>query len=119
MKSPNTVAKKAKKTTNQTVATGQPTPAAEPAAAAIPVQHRPSSKAKRNGATPAPKPSAPRAAKPRQKAAASKGVEPTNEEIQLRAYFISERRHRLGLPGDTTSDWVEARGQLLSEAAPR
>jgi hypothetical protein len=44
---------------------------------------------------------------------------PTEEEIRIRAYFISERRHRFALPGDATSDWEEARRQLLSEAGPR
>ena len=43
---------------------------------------------------------------------------PTDEEIRIRAYFISERRHRLALPGNATSDWEEARRQLLSEAGP-
>ncbi|HXM74640.1 MAG TPA: DUF2934 domain-containing protein [Chthoniobacterales bacterium] len=43
----------------------------------------------------------------------------TDEEIQLRAYFISERRHRLGLVGDSNSDWLEAKRQLLSEVGPR
>ena len=43
----------------------------------------------------------------------------TEEEIRIRAYFISERRHRLALPGDATSDWEEARRQLLIEAGPR
>jgi hypothetical protein len=37
----------------------------------------------------------------------------------MRAYFISERRHRLGLPGDSNSDWLEAKRQLLSEHGPR
>ena len=44
---------------------------------------------------------------------------PSEEEIRIRAYFISERRHRLALPGDATSDWEEARRQLLSELGPR
>jgi hypothetical protein len=44
---------------------------------------------------------------------------PSDEDIQLRAYFISERRHRLDLPGDASSDWIEAKRQLLSEAGPR
>jgi Protein of unknown function (DUF2934) len=44
---------------------------------------------------------------------------PTEEEIRIRAYFISERRHRFALPGDATSDWEEARRQLLSELGPR
>jgi len=44
---------------------------------------------------------------------------PSDEEIRLRAYFISERRRRFALPGDTDSDWLEARRQLLSESGPR
>jgi hypothetical protein len=44
---------------------------------------------------------------------------PSDEEIRLRAYFISERRRRFALPGDADSDWVEARRQLLSEIGPR
>jgi len=43
----------------------------------------------------------------------------SDEEIRLRAYFISERRRRFALPGDTDSDWLEAKRQLLSEAGPR
>jgi hypothetical protein len=41
--------------------------------------------------------------------------EPTYEQMQLRAYFISERRQREGLPGDDQSDWVQAREELLNE----
>jgi hypothetical protein len=49
----------------------------------------------------------------------SSGIPPlTDEEIKLRAYFISERRHRLGLLGDSNSDWLEAKRQLLSEVGP-
>jgi hypothetical protein len=44
---------------------------------------------------------------------------PTDEEVRLRAYFISERRHRLALSGDASSDWLEARRQLFSELGPR
>jgi hypothetical protein len=44
---------------------------------------------------------------------------PTDEEIRIRAYFISERRRRFGLPGDANSDWIEAKRQLLSETGPR
>jgi hypothetical protein len=42
--------------------------------------------------------------------------EPSDEEVRLRAYFISERRRRFALPGDAESDWLEAKRQLLSEA---
>jgi hypothetical protein len=43
-------------------------------------------------------------------------TEPTEEQIRLRAYYISERRRRLALPGDASSDWLEAKRQLLSES---
>jgi uncharacterized phage infection (PIP) family protein YhgE len=46
-------------------------------------------------------------------------ADPTDEAIRLRAYFISERRRRFALPGDTESDWLEAKRQLLSELGPR
>jgi hypothetical protein len=45
-------------------------------------------------------------------------VEPTDEEIRLRAYFLAERRHRLSLPGDSAHDWIEARRQLIEESQP-
>jgi hypothetical protein len=41
---------------------------------------------------------------------------PGIEEIQLRAYFIGERRATLGLSGDSTSDWVQAERELQEEA---
>jgi len=44
---------------------------------------------------------------------------PSDEEIRMRAYFISERRRRFALPGDADSDWLEGRRQLLSEAGRR
>ena len=40
---------------------------------------------------------------------------PSIEQIQLRAYFISERRISLGIAGDSTSDWVEAERELKEE----
>ena len=51
----------------------------------------------------------------------SKGaaIEPTDEEIRIRAYFIAERRHRLELVGDADTDWLEAKRQLLAELKPR
>jgi len=41
--------------------------------------------------------------------------EPSDEEIRLRAYFLSERRRRFALPGDADSDWHEAKRQLVCE----
>ncbi|HEY2343703.1 MAG TPA: DUF2934 domain-containing protein [Chthoniobacteraceae bacterium] len=34
------------------------------------------------------------------------------EDIALRAYFISEKRRREGLPGDARQDWIEAEREL-------
>jgi len=57
--------------------------------------------------------------KPSKRPASERTGEPSDEEIRLRAYFISERRRRLALPGDTSSDWLEAKRQLLSETGSR
>jgi hypothetical protein len=46
-------------------------------------------------------------------------TEPSDDAVRLRAYFISERRRRFALPGDSESDWLEARRQLLFETGPR
>jgi len=42
-----------------------------------------------------------------------------HEEISLRAYFIAERRHKMGWPGDSTTDWDDAVKQLQAEALER
>jgi hypothetical protein len=41
--------------------------------------------------------------------------EPSYEQIQLRAYFVGERRKSLGIQGDATSDWVQAERELKEE----
>ena len=41
---------------------------------------------------------------------------PSIEQIQLRAYFISERRMRLGIAGNSTADWIQAESELKEEA---
>jgi hypothetical protein len=46
-------------------------------------------------------------------------AKPGDEQIRLRAYFISERRRRFALAGDAESDWLEAIRQLHSEAGQR
>jgi hypothetical protein len=70
---------------------------------------------------PAGKKGAPKAAKkkPLKPAEQQRKAQPSEEEIRLRAYFISERRHRFALPGDASSDWLEAKRQLLSETGRR
>jgi hypothetical protein len=45
----------------------------------------------------------------------SKAKEPSYEQVQLRAYFIGERRKSLGISGDETSDWVQAELELKAE----
>jgi hypothetical protein len=42
--------------------------------------------------------------------------EPSDQEIRLRAYFLSEGRHKFALSGDAESDWHEAKRQLLCES---
>jgi len=46
-------------------------------------------------------------------------ADPSDDEIRMRAYFISQRRRRFALPGDADSDWLEAERQLLSETGLR
>ena len=83
-------------------------------------QKAPSDGAALNGN--AAKPAAKRASSPRKKATTRK-TPATKEEksrvsdeaIRIRAYFISEQRVRLSIPGDANSDWIEARRQLLAE----
>ena len=41
--------------------------------------------------------------------------EPSDQEIRLRAYFLSERRRKFALSGDAESDWHEAKRQLIGE----
>ena len=52
-------------------------------------------------------------------AAAGAPTDLSDEQIRLRAYFISERRRRFALPGDAESDWLEAIRQLLTEPGHR
>jgi hypothetical protein len=40
---------------------------------------------------------------------------PTYEQVQLRAYFISEQRRNVGIAGDEHSDWVRAERELRDE----
>lgn len=42
--------------------------------------------------------------------------EPSDAEIQLRAYFLAERRAQLSLEGDAHQDWLDAKQQLMEEA---
>ena len=41
--------------------------------------------------------------------------QPSNEQVALRAYFIGERRRKLGFPGDEISDRVLAEREISEE----
>ena len=93
-------------------------PVSESAAVPQPKAKSATSKPKKKRAAPKKKPA------PRAPSADSGGtsttpqiVEPSDDEIRLRAYFIAERRHKLSLPGDSNDDWIEARRQLIEEAS--
>jgi len=53
--------------------------------------------------------------KPAKAAPRRKPVGFSSEDIAMRAYFISENRHRNRLHGDEQSDWIEAERQLRAE----
>jgi hypothetical protein len=55
------------------------------------------------------------AAAPRAPAATPPATALTLEQIQLRAYFISERRRKLGIAGDAHQDWITAEQELRAE----
>ena len=106
--------KKTKTVANQAEVISEP-PSAADESRIEKAPRRASSKAPKTSAKKAPQAAAKKAALPK---ATSTGSQPTDEQIRLRAYFISERRHRLRLPGDASSDWLEAKRQLLSETGP-
>jgi hypothetical protein len=54
-------------------------------------------------------------AAPKKASSSASSHEPSDEEIRIRAYFISERRIQLSLQGDSAHDWIEARRQLVEE----
>jgi hypothetical protein len=80
---------------------------------------RPPSTAAKKSKPPGKKREAIRTIEPRTGVKVTQASVPTDEEIQLRAYFISERRRRFALPGDASADWLEAKRQLLSESGRR
>jgi hypothetical protein len=111
----STVPKKSKNLKNENKEVGAESASAK---AAKPARRRTSTSTKKTKATR--KTSAPaQATKSPTHRKSSSVSPPTDEEIQLRAYFISECRHRLDLAGDASSDWLEAKRQLLSEVGPR
>jgi len=43
------------------------------------------------------------------------GPTPTFEQVQVRAYFISQHRRNVGVAGDEHSDWIRAEKELRDE----
>jgi hypothetical protein len=107
---PKTAPVRAKKTAAPKAAKTTKSKTAAPAATAV-----------REAAAPAVK--TPVAKKTPARKAAAKAADPikpaamaiSTEDIALRAYFISEKRHREGIHGDSHGDWLEAERQLLAE----
>ena len=101
------MAKKAEPAKKSETAKASPKPAAK--------------KPKTTAAAKTAKPSAPRkkaASKADGKSVAvKKNTRPaiSRDEIARRAYFISEKRHRLGLHGDSAQDWLQAEQELIGE----
>lgn len=58
----------------------------------------------------------PRAARAAHKTRRAEHVGISDEDIRIRAYFISEQRKQSGVPGDSAHDWLDARRQLQEEA---
>jgi hypothetical protein len=63
----------------------------------------------------------PETTEPKKKKASKKSkptasrLAPTYEQVQLRAYFISEQRRHRGIAGDEHTDWVRAEKELREE----
>jgi hypothetical protein len=78
---------------------------------------RPAPAKRASSKTAAKKKTTPRAkSSAKQSSKSPKAIEPSDADVQLRAYFIAERRSQLGLPGDQANDWLEAKRQLVEEA---
>jgi DUF2934 family protein len=107
---------KKQKTPKKPVSTEDHDVAPSPSVAAKSEGGAPAKPRKAGAKTAARKSASPGAAKIKKKASISAVADPTPEQIQLRAYFISEHRHRHGAPGDHHSDWLEARRQLIIES---
>jgi hypothetical protein len=58
----------------------------------------------------------PRATTPARKTRSAGNVAISDEDIRIRAYFISEQRRQRGVAGDSAHDWLESRRQLQKEA---
>lgn len=93
------------------------TEGAKPVAAKTATKPRTTARAKAVKPEAASKPVAKTAAPVKKKVTAPAPAPIRHEDIAFRAYLIGEKRQQQGLPGDSTSDWVEAERQLICERA--
>jgi hypothetical protein len=93
-------------------------PRRTPAAKPVKAKERPKSAGKPARRTDGKPPAAPKlpAATAIRKTRRAGHVLISDEDIRIRAYFISEQRMHSGVPGDSAHDWLEARRQLQEEA---
>jgi hypothetical protein len=91
-----------------------PVPPVEPAPVEVAAP-----KAKKAPAKKAPAKKKEKAAKPVIETVVVEEIIISNDDIALRAYFISQDRRSRGHWGDETGDWVEAERQLRAEAAEK
>lgn len=127
-KSAKAAQKTAAKTSTKVPAKKDPLPA-PPVAAKEPAKAPSKKEGKKKEPTPAPAPAptpapTPASVKTSKSAKAPKAAKTLDkaqeiviplEDISLRAYFIAERRQKMGWPGDSASDWLEAETQLKAE----
>ena len=90
----------------------------QPESAPLATAKKPAKPKAAKTASKAPKPAAPAKVKTAAvtKVGSSK-AKITSADIALRAYFIAENRHKHGIHGDSTHDWIEAERQLKAEAS--
>jgi len=110
------MAKKTDSTIKPTVAVTAPgnPPVAPPAPVKPPAKpagkKKPAAKAGKALTAKTPKPAGKKAVKTAARAY-------TREDVALRAYFIAEKRHAHGHPGNEHQDWLEAERQLAAESS--
>lgn len=111
------VPKKSKSNSESGVAAGADSTSAQPSAMSPGEVRKAAKPAKPRTAKSAAPRKKPAAKQQRMKPSAPAPIrrEPTDDEIRIRAYFIAERRMQMGIPGNDTDDWLEARRQLEEE----
>ena len=121
-----TVAKKKKTEETNAVSEEQPVTSAVAPEETAPAAAKPATKksaakktSSKAAAKKAPAKKSAKKAPAKSAAEAKQVVEPTDEQISIRAYFIAERRAKMSLHGDPSNDWIQAREELIAELKNR